>query len=72
MLLGEILLHRGLITSKQLEEALRLQSHDKRPLGEVLLQSNLIDGSQLETALKEQYWRVNGYWVIHPRFSASA
>lgn len=64
MLLGEILVNRGAINLNQLEEALKLQSTEKRPLGQLLLENKLISPSQLEWALKEQYWRANGYWVL--------
>lgn len=64
MRLGQILLQKKWISSKQLQEIIQLQTSKKNRLGQLLLQKGLIVNNQLETALKEQYWRKNGFWVI--------
>ncbi len=64
MKLGEILLRKKLISSRQLDEAINLQNSKQTMLGEILLQQGLIVNEQLNIALQEQYWRNNGFWVI--------
>lgn len=55
MRLGQILLQKKWISSKQLQEIIKLQTSKKNRLGQLLLQKGLIVNNQLETALKEQY-----------------
>ncbi len=64
MKLGEILLHRKLISASQLEQALNLQCSFHQKLGELLVSKGWIQPEDLNLALKEQYWRQKGYWVI--------
>lgn len=64
MKLGEILLHRKLISASQLEQALNLQYSFPQKLGELLVSKGWIQPEDLNQALKEQYWRQKGYWVI--------
>lgn len=57
--LGELLLSNGLITVKQLEEALQKQrdfatQQHWKPVGEILIEMNLINHYQLEDALRHQ------------------
>lgn len=51
--LGDLLLSKRLVTIKQLQEALRLQSGGKK-LGEVLVEAGYITNEQLEGVLHEQ------------------
>jgi adsorption protein B len=53
MLLGRQLLDQGLVTSSELEEALRAQRRSYRRLGDVLLRAGMIDKETLERALHE-------------------
>ncbi len=53
-LLGEILIARGLITEKELEEALRLQKESGRLLGEILISHGFVHPVELYKALAEQ------------------
>ncbi|MEE3717630.1 hypothetical protein V2H45_12770 [Tumidithrix elongata RA019] len=64
MQLGEILVHKRLISSKQLERALAVKETTGKRLGEVLLDDRVIADSELQDSLKEQYWRQRGFWVI--------
>jgi len=52
--LGDFLLERGLISEKQLEEALLKQKEVKKPLGEVLVDTGLIEEGKLAHVLAEQ------------------
>jgi type IV pilus assembly protein PilB len=51
MLLGEILLERGLITKPQLDQALRVQVGGMRRLGSILVRMKLLTGDDLTKAL---------------------
>lgn len=64
MLLGQILIHKKVISSEQLEIAINQQAKNNVKLGELLIKKGLIVNHQLEEALKEQYWRRNGFWII--------
>ena len=64
MMLGQILVRKGLISSLQLEQMLAIQASHKRMLGELLVNAGLIQTSELEKALLEQKWREKGFWVI--------
>ena len=54
MLLGEILLERGLITKEQLEQALRVQVGGVRRLGSILVRMKLLTAENLTEALSTQ------------------
>jgi hypothetical protein len=54
MLLGEILLERGLITKAQLDQGLRAQVGGMRRLGSILIGMEVISGDNLTDALSEQ------------------
>jgi hypothetical protein len=54
MLLGEILLERGLITKPQLDQALRVQVGGMRRLGSILVRMKLLTGDDLTEALSAQ------------------
>ena len=54
MLLGEILLERGLITKEQLDQALRVQVGGMRRLGSILVRMKLLTGDDLTEALSAQ------------------
>lgn len=54
---GEVLLHKGLITQTQLSEVLAIQKISHQKLGEILVQQGLVSPSQLRQALNEQVWR---------------
>ncbi len=62
--LGELLVHRRLITREQLEQALEQQRLCDRPLGEILVAMDLIAEEHLERILIEQGMRRRGFWVI--------
>ena len=67
MKLGEILVHKGLLSQSNLEEIIKVQSDTlpkNQKLGELLVHYGMIDSSVLEWALREQYWRKEGFWVI--------
>ena len=52
--LGTLLLHKGLINRRQLDEALRLQASSKLMLGEVMVQQGWLTERQLKQVLKKQ------------------
>lgn len=52
--LGTLLMHRGLITRRQLDEALALQTGSNKMLGEIMVQQGWITESELAKALKGQ------------------
>lgn len=54
LLLGEILLERGLVTKEQLDQALRVQVGGMRRLGSILVRMKLIKGDDLTEALSAQ------------------
>ncbi|MDJ0702647.1 MAG: hypothetical protein QNJ46_05145 [Leptolyngbyaceae cyanobacterium MO_188.B28] len=67
MKLGEILVHKGLLSQSKLEQVIKMQSLSQttnRKLGELLVDFGIIDNSVLEQALREQHWRNKGFWVI--------
>lgn len=52
MLLGQILIHQGFCTEKDILEALDAQATgDKRRIGEILLEKGKLTRDQLKTAL---------------------
>ena len=53
--LGEVLLHRELITHAQLDEALARHHVGRRRLGEVLISMGAINQEQLSWALSSRY-----------------
>ena len=53
--LGEVLISRGLITQKQLDEALEIQKKDKRLLGEILVGLKYITEEAIAWALTVMY-----------------
>ncbi len=53
-LTGERLIEKKLITSEQLEKALRKQKTDSRPLGEILISEGILTENQLMEVLSEQ------------------
>lgn len=55
LLLGELLVERGLILPLELEDALAEQRATGRRLGEVLVSRGALTGAQLTRALAEQY-----------------
>lgn len=55
LLLGELLVERGLILPIELEDALAEQRSTGRRLGEVLVSRGALSGAQLTRALAEQY-----------------
>ena len=55
LLLGELLVERGLILPVELEDALAEQRSTGRRLGEVLVSRGALTGAQLTQALAEQY-----------------
>jgi hypothetical protein len=55
LLLGELLVERGLILPLELEDALAEQRATGRRLGEVLVSRGALTGAQLTSALAEQY-----------------
>jgi hypothetical protein len=54
VLLGEILLERGLVTKEQLDQALRIQVGGMRRLGSILVRMKLLTGEGLTEALSTQ------------------
>ncbi|AOE87203.1 hypothetical protein [Pseudomonas sp. TCU-HL1] len=52
--LGQILINRGLITSQQLDAAIKMQLTSRMRLGEVLIAQGLLTQKQLTKALKKQ------------------
>lgn len=57
--LGRLLLSQGLVTEKQLAEAVRQKGngHAHMPIGEILVEMGVISHAQLELALVEQRQR---------------
>lgn len=64
MKLGQILIHKNIISSQQLQEALEMQSANSHKIGEILILKGLIQPPQLQEAILEQQWRNQGFWVI--------
>ncbi|HXG20969.1 MAG TPA: ATPase, T2SS/T4P/T4SS family [Methylomirabilota bacterium] len=54
LLLGELLVHVGLITQEQLDEALKIQKRTQQKLGSILLDKGWLDEASLIKALFEQ------------------
>ena len=54
-LIGEILVKKGLITSGQLEDALRVQKTTQKRIGEILVSRGLITERDLLAALSERF-----------------
>jgi murein DD-endopeptidase MepM/ murein hydrolase activator NlpD len=54
---GDVLVHKGLITRENLAWALLEQQRTKLKLGEVLIEAGLVTDRQLKEALTEQKWR---------------
>jgi hypothetical protein len=52
--LGLLLIEKGLINRRQLDEALRLQSETNLRLGEVMIRQGWLTHRQLQRALKKQ------------------
>jgi hypothetical protein len=52
--LGQILINKGLITSAQLDAAIKVQLVSHKRLGEVLIEQGLLTQKQLSKALKKQ------------------
>ncbi len=52
--IGEMLVHNGKITHRQLRDALKHQKHTARPLGEILIENALITQWQLRILLARQ------------------
>ena len=52
--LGQILINKNLITSKQLDAAIQLQLTSKKRLGEILIEQGLVTEKQLQKALRKQ------------------
>lgn len=52
--LGQILINKGLITSAQLDAAIKVQLVSRQRLGEVLIEQGLLTQQQLSKALKKQ------------------
>jgi Domain of unknown function (DUF4388) len=54
--LGQLLKDRGVLTAEQLEQAIRVQSHDDNShrLGAILISRGFIDRSDLESAVRQQ------------------
>lgn len=73
--LGEVLLELGLISRAQLDEALKLQRHEKAKgrLGNLLVRLGFVGDEQIFSALEEQYRRArergpaSGDWTGHAR-----
>lgn len=53
--LGELLVHKGLITAEELEQALAEQDAGDRLLGAILVERGYVSGPALAVALAEQY-----------------
>ncbi len=52
--LGELLIHAGLITSDNLEEALKIQKSRKKKIGQILIDMGIISDEQIAKALSSQ------------------
>lgn len=57
--LGDLLISKGLLTTNQLLEALKVQKETKRKLGEVLTDLNYITQQEIVSALSDQFDLVN-------------
>ena len=64
MMIGQILVRKGLISPLQLEQAIAFQATHDRMLGELLVNAGWIQTTDLQKALLEQKWREKGFWVI--------
>ena len=67
MKLGEILVHKGLVSQSNLEQVIKMQSATpptNQKIGELLVNYGMINTSVLEQVLREQHWRKKGFWVI--------
>jgi hypothetical protein len=53
--LGELLLHKGLVTAEELDRALTEQEETGRLLGAILVERGYVSGPALAVALAEQY-----------------
>ena len=53
--LGELLVHRGLLTAEQLDAAIAEQSRSKRPLGETLIALGFVSPATIAQALATQH-----------------
>ncbi len=62
--IGQLLVHKKLISSTDLDEGLAVQNVTGKKLGEILVQRNLVPQPELERILQEQHWRNAGFWVI--------
>jgi hypothetical protein len=62
--LGELLLHRKLISPQQLEQAIEQQQGSEKPLGQILVEMNFISLEQIDRVLGEQNIRRSGFWII--------
>jgi hypothetical protein len=62
--LGDLLLHRRLISAQQLEQAIAHQHKYQKPLGQILVDLNYISAEQIDRVLNEQNFRRSGFWVI--------
>ena len=64
MMIGQILVRKGLISPLQLEQAIAIQATHDRLLGELLVSAGWIQTTDLQKALLEQKWREKGFWII--------
>lgn len=55
--IGEILVKKGLVSSREIEAALVEQPASGKKLGEILVAKGVISEVQLKRALQEQYWQ---------------
>ena len=53
--LGQILIEMGILTSKQLQEALEFQKKEKMPIGEILISLGFLKEEDIVYALSLQY-----------------
>lgn len=53
--LGELLIERGIITQEHLQEALSVQTRDKRLLGEILIQLGYVTEEEVMICLTTQF-----------------
>jgi hypothetical protein len=63
--LGELLIHRKLISRSQLDRALAEQQECGQLLGELLVKMNVISEAQLVRVVMEQNLRQAGLWVVN-------
>jgi murein DD-endopeptidase MepM/ murein hydrolase activator NlpD len=66
---GDVLVHKGLITRENLAWALLEQQRTKLKLGEILIEAGLVTHRQLKDALAEQKWR---NWTAAALFTLSS